>query len=149
LLHTCLRPWRHREDYRDLVQEGSIALLLALRGYDPGRGRFSSYAWRAIRNAILHYLATQDDEAADSLDAIETDGQALLDGLADPGPALDELVLARIEGEDALARMDARTRLVVRLHAEDYTYREIGQRLGVSRARCWQIHSEARAFASS
>ncbi|HEX2571413.1 MAG TPA: sigma-70 family RNA polymerase sigma factor [Polyangia bacterium] len=46
-----------REHLSDLVQEGNLGLLLALRKYDPGRGvRFASYAAFWIRAYMLRFL---------------------------------------------------------------------------------------------
>lgn len=40
-------------NYDDYVQAGSIALLKAIRGYDPNRGaKLSTYAWESIQKAI-------------------------------------------------------------------------------------------------
>lgn len=42
--------------YLDLVQEGSIGLLRALKRYDPSRGKFLTYADWWIRQSILNAL---------------------------------------------------------------------------------------------
>lgn len=41
---------------RDLFQEGTLALMDALDGYDPARARLSSYAYPAIRRRAVLYL---------------------------------------------------------------------------------------------
>lgn len=40
-------------DKEDYVQEGKIALIKAARRYKPENGKFSSYAYKAIFNAML------------------------------------------------------------------------------------------------
>jgi len=50
--------WK-RNDLLDLIEQGNIGLLLAIRRYDPDRGvRLSSFAAYWIRALILRYLAT-------------------------------------------------------------------------------------------
>lgn len=43
----------------DLVQEGNMGLMRAAAGFDPSRGRFSTYAMRAIRDAVLRAIHNQ------------------------------------------------------------------------------------------
>ena len=39
----------------DLIQEGSIGLIDAAERFEPGRGKFATYAWWYIRQAIRSY----------------------------------------------------------------------------------------------
>ena len=43
----------------DLIQEGSIGLMKAIDRFDPSRGKFSTYAWIWIRQAISRALENQ------------------------------------------------------------------------------------------
>lgn len=40
----------------DAMQEGYIALWKACQGYKPGKGAFSTYAVRSIKNRMMNYL---------------------------------------------------------------------------------------------
>lgn len=40
----------------DAMQEGYLALWKACQGYKPGKGAFSTYAVRAIKNRMMNYL---------------------------------------------------------------------------------------------
>lgn len=47
-------PTRYKED---LIQEGLIGLLKAVRTYDESKGfTFSTYAWRCIKNSVISEL---------------------------------------------------------------------------------------------
>jgi RNA polymerase sigma factor (sigma-70 family) len=40
----------------DLLQEGYISLIRAVRGYEEKRGKFSSYLFSCVRNGMVSYL---------------------------------------------------------------------------------------------
>ena len=46
-------------DLEDLVQIGNIALMRAAEGFNPDLGRFSTYAFRAIEQALSRATATE------------------------------------------------------------------------------------------
>ena len=45
------KPINH-DEYSEYVQIGSIALLRAIRKFDPSRAKLSTFAWRYITKAI-------------------------------------------------------------------------------------------------
>ena len=49
----------HGMDLDDLIQIGNIALMAAARNFNPSRGRFSTYALRAIEQALSRATAEQ------------------------------------------------------------------------------------------
>ena len=54
-------------DNQDLQQAGALALIVALRSYDPSLGSFQSYIRKCIRNALL--------EQANSFNSVFTVGE--------------------------------------------------------------------------
>lgn len=56
LVHKYALPFRNRHDYDDIISAGIVGLAKAASRYDSSIGRFSSFAWRAIKAAVLHYI---------------------------------------------------------------------------------------------
>ena len=77
LVIAICRRYRGRGlDLLDLVQEGNLGLMTAVRRFDPGRGfRFSTYASWWIRQAILGGLATRGRAVRLPLHAYELVGR--------------------------------------------------------------------------
>jgi RNA polymerase sigma factor (sigma-70 family) len=50
------RYWKEGHDIRDLIQEGTIGLVYAIRKYDPERAAFSTYAKFHIEASIKRYI---------------------------------------------------------------------------------------------
>lgn len=44
------------QDEEDLLQEGYISLIRAVKGYVAERGKFSSYLFSCVRNGMISYL---------------------------------------------------------------------------------------------
>lgn len=115
--------------YDDLFQTGCIGLCKAADTYRPGKGRFSTYAYLLIRNEIfdaLEYATLRRNReelvAPDDLpDKSEPDVYG--ESLYDMGRILDD-AHAGTSGITAKG-IDA-----IRLLAQGYTHREIGERMG-------------------
>ena len=62
LVRVCARPYfLAGGDSEDLIQEGMVGLLNAIREYDPGKGSsFRTYAETCIRNRILSAIRAAD-----------------------------------------------------------------------------------------
>ena len=60
LVRRCCRPlFLMGGDSEDLMQEGMLALVLAIRSYQPGRGAsFATYARSCIHNRLLNAVRT-------------------------------------------------------------------------------------------
>ena len=158
LVRACVRPYfLVGGDGEDLIQEGMLGLLSAIRSYDKTRGaRFETYAELCIRrraiSAVRVYATrhnVKDELPLESHLSAETEVPvAYL--LRDP----EELVIARervheltagIEG--SLSRLES---TVLRLYLEGYTNSEMSEMLGkpyksVENAIS-RIRKKARAF---
>ena len=53
LINSIVVNNRSVVDVQDLQQAGALALIIALRSYDPSLGSFQSYIRKCIRNALL------------------------------------------------------------------------------------------------
>ena len=164
-------------DLDDLEQEGRIGLLNAINRYDPDglhRGRtFPTVAQFAIRHQIRRAtgldIADEDtiplrivtpsaapawmqDRTTRPLDTLE-----LLAEVADPGPSVEEIVAARLDGvqvsarlEAALVLLSARERAII-IHRYDldgrgvWTVRTLAVHLGIDKSNV--SRGERRALA--
>jgi len=114
--------------YDDLCQIGREGLCKAADTFQPGKGCFSTYAYRLIRNEIFDALeyATLRRNREVLVDPDELPGpavQSFTDGTQDLGRILDN---AQTQANGVTAKGIA----AIRLLAEGYTHREIGEHMG-------------------
>ncbi|OGG10004.1 hypothetical protein A2154_05130 [Candidatus Gottesmanbacteria bacterium RBG_16_43_7] len=58
LVISIVRKYKHRMEFMDLVQEGNVGLLRAVKKFDPARGnKFSTYATWWIRQSITRAIS--------------------------------------------------------------------------------------------
>ena len=120
-------------EYDDLFQIGCIGLIKAVDAYKPGKAQFSTYAYVCIRNEIfeaIEYATLRRNREEiieprmiqeDSVNEDFTVTQFGLDRILDEAQAQASGVT--IKGIDA-----------IRLLADGYTNRDIGERMGGVRA---------------
>ena len=142
LVRVCARPlFLAGGDSEDLLQEGMIGLLSAIREYDPNSGTaFRSFAEHCIRMRILSAIKSASRLKHFPLN----DGISLEELSEDPGadistlPELirhnpEELILAKESREElnaAFSRCLSRFEIkVLDLYLEGLSYREIADRL--------------------
>ena len=132
---------------RDLFQEGMLALLSAIRQFDPARGtRLSTFAVWCIRSRLLRVTAGRRVLSTaghvTSVNDLDRQGRELLDRLHDRTEASPEdAVLDRhrpAELRRALAELDPLDRRALELYiGEDgeglRSFVDVGVRIGVSR----------------
>jgi RNA polymerase sporulation-specific sigma factor len=138
LVRSCARPYfLAGGDSEDLIQEGMLGLLSAIRSFDEARGvRFEAYAElcvrrriiSAVRKASLRFRGNSDVPLETQLLAESEIPGAYL--LRDP----EELVIAResvreLAGGigDSLSRLES---TVLGLYLDGYTYGEMSAKIG-------------------
>jgi len=147
VIREVFRHWRPDLPLMDLVVEGCLGLMAAVKRYDPGRGA-SLLTFAAlmigqwIRAAIrLHYrrdLCLLDDPISSDDDELTRQ-----DLLTSGDAALDEQVADR-QVSRMLAILTARERTVIELRFwHDLSQVEIGQRLNITKTRIHQIEAKA------
>ena len=88
LVRVCARPYfLDGGDSEDLIQEGMVGLLNAIREYDPGKGSsFRTYAETCIRNRILSAIRAAARDKHTPLNHYVSYETPLLDGNTDSYP---------------------------------------------------------------
>lgn len=144
LVRACARPFfLAGGDSEDLLQEGMVGLLKAIREYDSGRGvPFRSFAELCIRSSVLTAVraAGRDKHLPLNLGiSLETPhlsspGQSALETtcLRQDGP--EEALISREEWQERLSKL--RSRLsgfetqVLELYLRGFSYQEISLETG-------------------
>lgn len=131
LVRICARPlFLAGGDNEDLVQEGMIGLLDAVRSFDPERGAsFEAYAMLCIRRRMISAIrAASAQKHAPLNDSVPIEEY----GTAEPDP---EAVM--IHREDFRALMETlesaltpAEQAVLTLYLDGFSYREISKRIG-------------------
>lgn len=131
--------------YDEALQAGRTGLWRAILGYDPERGTtFSTYAWIAIMRSVwatVKKSGKREGEAVVSLSSV------LPDAGQEPDKRWERKALAAATRQAAF-QLPARLQLVLNARYgwtgdPPATFRQIGERLGVSRQRACQLHQEA------
>jgi RNA polymerase sigma-32 factor len=147
----------------DLVQEGNIGLMEAVKRFDPSRGvRLVSYASWWIRAYIRQHLlrsaslvrapapGAEADVPLDGADEELAHLFALTDDRTSPEAGLahaQEREAVRRRVSEALSHLDARERFLVgaRLMTDEpLSLREVGLRFGCSQERVHQLQTRAQ-----
>ncbi len=143
LVRVCARPlFLAGGSSEDLIQEGMIGLLSAIRQFDPkGGSSFSGFAELCIRSRLLSAIKSASRKKhlplndGLSLEQLSEDSGSQLSAMPedfrqDP----EKLILARESKDElyaafsrCLSKMENR---VLALYLDGFSYREIGARLG-------------------
>ncbi|MBC3516171.1 sigma-70 family RNA polymerase sigma factor [Neobittarella massiliensis] len=120
----------------DLVQEGLVALLSAVRGFDEGRGiRFATYAGHCIENAMITAQRRQlakkrDGDGHLSFDDAETSQAALAQpDVGDPQQIVDQKEHIRLLMQQVDTQLSPLEKQVVLLRLDGYSYKAISDML--------------------
>jgi RNA polymerase sigma factor (sigma-70 family) len=134
----------------EVVSAANFGLMKAFEGFDHTRGkRFAAYAKPYIRSEIATLWRSKDivdyhgnfpdDEAGENLSLLDEDA-----GIVQPDVENDskELILRCLEQSKRV--LTAKEAKVLRMfYEQDLNLREIGDTLGITRARVHQIHNGA------
>jgi RNA polymerase sigma-32 factor len=137
---------KHRptsNNYEDLVQEGTLGLIHAINKFDINRPiKLISYAVYWIRHYIARYLKSQNKYTAVNFEDEWIDDH--------PSPELQVVKNRLHEKIDEAAYIvlrdaDSREKEIFEARyreAEEVSFRELGERYGISRQRAKQISSK-------
>ena len=103
----------------DLVQEGMLALMRAVRKYDGGAASFWTFASHCIKNAMIDELRKVGGEQTISIEQLDLDHPAD-DGSDDLADAIQEAIEAALTPAEKQA---------ISLYLDGHSYREIAQSL--------------------
>jgi len=133
-------------DYEDLVSDGMLGLLGAIRTYDPSRGEFAAYAAVCIDNRIKSAVKrynTWAERISDSEASSED-----FERVPDPSPTPEDLVI-RNEDDKLFFENIKRILSVMELRCIEcvimgFSYEEIASRLGTDKKAVDNALSRAR-----
>lgn len=115
----------------DLIQAGRFALWKSAKRYDPDRGKFSTYAYKAIYHAMLKELSKRKNEVSLNVPVAGDEELELQDTIADLTQSL-ECVELKLELEDFCKTLTPRRREIMKHKLEGETSREIAEKLHVT-----------------
>lgn len=115
----------------DLVQVGRIALWRCAKRYDPDKGKFTTYAYKAIYHHMLKELSKRKSEVSLNTTIVSEDECELQDLIPDLKQNLDGTEL-KFELEDFYKTLTPRRQNVLKRKAKGQTRKEIANALGVS-----------------
>jgi len=119
----------NRQDAEDFISEGFLGLLSAIRAYDGSKGGFMPYANICIDNRMKSALG----KARRTLIFSEDFDAALI---KEKSPGADEVLIEKESGEEILKRikkiLSEREYKVFDMYLNSYSYRQIGESMGIS-----------------
>lgn len=126
----CFKYSRVESD--DLVSEGFLGLLSAIRSYNPEKGSFAAFASACISNKMRSAAAKS---SANSLLSTPLD-ESFLEEISDGNPATEDLIILKEQNNEMLKQVDEllseREREVFYLYISAYSYTQIAEKLGIS-----------------
>ena len=129
--------------YQDIFQIGCVGLCKAAAAYKQGAGRFSTYAYVSIRNEIFGALAKATTYKKHETALIQDELPADVSPDENAGEIQQMLDSALTQTSGVIAKGIT----AIRLLAQGYTYREIGEQMGgVSANNVTAWVSKARKF---
>ena len=120
LVVTIAKKFRPSNDYEhsEYIQEGSIALLRAIRKFDPERNvQLSTFAWKYIHKAILKYILKQNKNKQTAQLSEDLPNRHAIS-------AIKEILPKNLTNKE---------RIIIEMRLDNYTFEEIGKKIGCTR----------------
>lgn len=115
----------------DLISEGFLGLLNAIRSYNPEKGSFSAFASVCISNKMKSAVAKSSDGLV-MMSAEELSVEEISDG----NPNTEDLIILKEQNNEMLKQVETllseREREVFYLYLSAYSYSQIAERLNIS-----------------
>lgn len=160
LISHIIKKYQQPEDQtEDLISIGTIGLIKAITTYNPSKkSKLGTYAARCIENEILMYFRTKKKTSKDvSLyEPVGTDHEGNEIQIFDIIEAKEKDLHTQVSLKDEIkllyekveSILSSRERLVLKLryglyNEEEYTQREIADKLGISRSYVSRIEKSA------
>lgn len=116
----------------DLISEGFLGLLSAIRSYNPEKGSFAAFASACISNKMKSAVAKG---SANSLLVTPLE-ESFLEEISDGNPGTEDLIILKEQNNELLKQVDKllseREREVFYLYISAYSYGQIAEKLGIS-----------------
>lgn len=151
VLKVIFKRWRLDRfpglQFGDLISEGCMGLIKALRTFDPSReARFLSYADSAIKQSVSRAIWDWKRNRHESLDEPafkdESDGSKK-DSLPSEEADTDEICACE-QVKGLLSFLSKREAEIIRLrYWHDLPYEEVGRQIGISKERVRQSENKA------
>lgn len=125
----CFENSRVERD--DLISEGFLGLLNAIRSYNPEKGAFAALASTCITNKMKSAIA----KSSFSLIEMSMD-ESILEEISDKNPAAEDIIILKEENNEMLKQVEEvlspKEKEVFYLYLCAYSYNQIADKLGIS-----------------
>ena len=120
-------------DADDLVSEGFLGLLNAIRSYNATKGAFAAFAKVCVVNKMKNAVISSGGVAKENA---ELDEQFSFDEIEDTKLGTEELVILKEQNDEIVKSFNTllseREKEVFNLYLDAYSYVQIAKKLGVS-----------------
>lgn len=112
--------WKYRNNYipmSDMMQEASIAYLLALTTYDSARGSLTTHVWHCISRHLINVIKWEQRHSLIHCEELQewhakTNGRSTLEHLSDECHVVVDMVRERLYNYETISVEDAKQHLV-------------------------------------
>lgn len=127
----------------DIIQCGMLGLCKAAENWDEHKSKFSTYAWKCIRNEInMEFRKRMKHQGVLSLDYETNDSEGGRSTFGDCIVGDEDVRYFDTE----IKSITAREQQVVDLYAVKQSYQDVATELGVSQQYVWKTMRKVRAL---